>query len=72
MKEHYTLAYRLQNRKLTGIAGITMPERSCLRGAEVELQKAGFHTAGAYAVYFTTQLLKQKNFVGNAPLYKEL
>jgi hypothetical protein len=71
-EDHYSLAYRLSNRKLTSIAGIAFQGRTCLRAAEIAFQKAGYNTSGNYHVRFTKNLQDQKNYVGKAPLYKEL
>lgn len=70
--EHYTLAYKLTNRKQTAIAGISFDGRTCLRAAEIAFQKAGYTTYGNYSVYYTKHLHSQKNFAGIAPLYKEI
>jgi hypothetical protein len=70
--EHYTLTYRLENKKLTGIAGIAFDGRTCLRAAEIAFQKEGFSTNGNYSVYYSNQLMKQKNYTGKAPVYQEI
>jgi len=70
--DHYTLAYRLTNRKLTAIAGVSFEGRTCLRAAELAFQKEGFSINGAYSVYYTNHLTDQKNYAGKAPVYKEL
>ena len=70
--DHYTLAYRLANRKLTAIAGVSFHGRACLRAAEIEFQKAGYSTSGNYDVRYTKNLQSQKNYAGRCPLYKEL
>jgi len=71
-EEHYTLTYKLNNRKLTGIAGVCFEGRTCLRVAELEFQKHGFTTFGAYSVAYTNHLTNQKNYIGKAPVYQEL
>jgi hypothetical protein len=70
--DHYTLAYRLNNRKLTAIAGVSFEGRTCLRAAEIEFQKAGYNTNGNYHVCYTANLQDQKNYAGKAPVYKEI
>ena len=70
--DHYTLAYRLANRKLTAVAGVSFEGRTCLRAAELSFQKEGFSTCGAYSVYYTRHLQDQKNYAGKCPLYKEI
>ena len=70
--DHYTLAYRLANRKLTAVAGVSFEGRTCLRAAELSFQKEGFSTCGAYSVYYTKHLQDQKNYAGKAPIYTEL
>jgi hypothetical protein len=70
--ENYTLTYKLSNKKITAVASVSFSERTCLRAAEIEFQKNGFSTHGKYAVYFTNGLLKQKNYIGKAPIYQEL
>jgi hypothetical protein len=70
--DHYTLAYRLANRKLTAIAGVSFEGRTCLRAAELSFQKEGFSTCGAYSVYYTNHLIGQKKYAGKSPVYQEL
>lgn len=70
--DHYTLAYRLENRKLTAIAGVSFEGRTCLRTAEESFRREGFLTSGAYSVYHTKNLQDRKNYIGKAPVYKEL
>ena len=70
--DHYTLAYRLDGRKLTAIAGASFDGRTCLRTAELSFRREGFLTCGKYSVYHTRNLQERKNYVGRAPVYKEL
>ena len=71
-EDHYTLTYRLENRKLTAISGVSFEGRTCLRAAEIAFQKDGYSTNGNYSVYYTRCLEKQKNYAGKSPLYKEI
>jgi hypothetical protein len=70
--EHYSLTYRLNNRKLTSVAGISLSDNSCLRQAERAFNIEGYITRGAHAVAFTKNLETQKNYTGKSPLYREL